>query len=98
MIDARAGDPQTTVPGEMKVDSALTETRMEARAEALNEATPEAMSTALAAPAAWEGTLPVAPPSLNDARLYCERLARSHYENFPVATLLLPKALRPHFY
>ena len=98
MIDARAADPQTTVPGEMKVDSALTETRMEARAEALNEATPEAMSTALAAPAAWEGTLPDAPPSLNDARLYCERLARTHYENFPVATLLLPKALRPHFY
>lgn len=26
----------------------------------------------------------------------CEALARSHYENFPVASLLLPSAMRPH--
>ena len=26
----------------------------------------------------------------------CERLARHHYENFPVASLLLPAAMRPH--
>src|SRR6266516_8125574 len=26
----------------------------------------------------------------------CEALARSHYENFPVASRLLPAALRPH--
>jgi squalene synthase HpnC len=26
----------------------------------------------------------------------CEALARSHYENFPVASLLLPAAMRPH--
>jgi phytoene synthase len=26
----------------------------------------------------------------------CERIARSHYENFPVASLLLPAAMRPH--
>lgn len=26
----------------------------------------------------------------------CERLARSHYENFPVASRLLPRHLRPH--
>ncbi len=26
----------------------------------------------------------------------CERLARSHYENFPVASWLLPRYLRPH--
>ena len=32
------------------------------------------------------------------ARAYgaCEKLARSHYENFPVASRLLPKAMRPH--
>jgi phytoene synthase len=32
------------------------------------------------------------------ARAYaaCEALARSHYENFPVASLLLPRAMRPH--
>ncbi len=27
---------------------------------------------------------------------YCERLARAHYENFPVASTLLPKTMRPH--
>ncbi len=26
----------------------------------------------------------------------CQRLAREHYENFPVASLLLPSAMRPH--
>lgn len=32
------------------------------------------------------------------ARAYaaCERLAQSHYENFPVASRLLPAAMRPH--
>ena len=27
---------------------------------------------------------------------YCEQMARSHYENFPVASLLLPKQQRPY--
>lgn len=27
---------------------------------------------------------------------YCESLAREHYENFPVASRLLPRAMRPH--
>ena len=27
---------------------------------------------------------------------YCERIAREHYENFPVASTLLPAAMRPH--
>ena len=30
------------------------------------------------------------------AYAHCERLARGHYENFPVASLLLPAAMRPH--
>jgi phytoene synthase len=30
------------------------------------------------------------------AYAYCERLARSHYENFPVASRLLPARMRPH--
>ena len=30
------------------------------------------------------------------AYAYCERLARDHYENFPVASLILPAAMRPH--
>jgi squalene synthase HpnC len=32
---------------------------------------------------------------VNDAYAYCERLAREHYENFPVARLL-PSRMRPH--
>src|SRR5689334_13635749 len=34
--------------------------------------------------------------SLAQAYAACEALARSHYENFPVASLLLPKEMRPH--
>jgi hydroxysqualene synthase len=30
------------------------------------------------------------------AYAYCERVAREHYENFPVASRLLPAAMRPH--
>jgi squalene synthase HpnC len=37
-------------------------------------------------------------PSLAEAHAFCERLARSHYENFSVATRFLPARLRPHFY
>ncbi len=35
-------------------------------------------------------------PSLEEAYAACVELARSHYENFPVASWLLPPALRPH--
>jgi hydroxysqualene synthase len=33
---------------------------------------------------------------LASAYAACTRLAREHYENFPVASLLLPRAMRPH--
>jgi squalene synthase HpnC len=33
---------------------------------------------------------------LTRAYAHCERLAREHYENFPVASRLLPPAMRPH--
>jgi hydroxysqualene synthase len=33
---------------------------------------------------------------LAEAYAYCEHLARSHYENFPVASRLLPARMRPH--
>ena len=36
------------------------------------------------------------PAPLAVAYAACERLARSHYENFPVASRLLPAAMRPH--
>lgn len=45
-----------------------------------------------------EYAIPARAPSLQDAYSYCERLARSHYENFSVATWFLPKRLRQHFY
>jgi squalene synthase HpnC len=42
--------------------------------------------------------IPDCAPSLQESQAYCERLARSHYENFSVATWFLPKRLRQHFY
>jgi squalene synthase HpnC len=33
---------------------------------------------------------------LAEAYATCARLARDHYENFPVASLLLPRGMRPH--
>jgi squalene synthase HpnC len=36
------------------------------------------------------------PPDLLSAFDECQRLAFGHYENFPVASLLLPRASRPH--
>lgn len=37
-------------------------------------------------------------PGLSHARSYCARVARSHYENFTVASILLPRKLLPHFH
>jgi squalene synthase HpnC len=45
-----------------------------------------------------EYAIPEHPPSLPEAREYCRRLARSHYENFSVASWFLPKRLRQHFF
>ena len=42
--------------------------------------------------------IPATAPSLEEARAYCERLAKSHYENFSVATWFLPRRLRQYFY
>ena len=36
--------------------------------------------------------------TLAEARTYCRGLARTHYENFTVASWFLPKHLRSHFY
>jgi squalene synthase HpnC len=66
---------------------------------------PVSPNTASVAPqlAGWNALpqsyrIPDAAPSLAEARTYCERLARSHYENFSVATWFLPSRLRQHFY
>src|SRR3984893_12377647 len=45
-----------------------------------------------------EYAIPARAPSQQEARSYCERLARTHYENFSVATWFLPKRLRQHFF
>jgi squalene synthase HpnC len=44
-----------------------------------------------------EYAIPPSAPSLEEAREYCRRLARTHYENFSVATWFLPKKLRQDF-
>ena len=45
-----------------------------------------------------EYAIPDHAPSLAVAQEYCRRLARSHYENFSVASWFLPKRLRQHFF
>ncbi|HEX8816446.1 MAG TPA: squalene synthase HpnC [Terriglobales bacterium] len=42
--------------------------------------------------------IPSQAPTLAEAQEYCSRLARSHYENFSVASWFLPKHLRQHFF
>ena len=37
-------------------------------------------------------------PSLPDAEAYCAELAKTHYENFPLVSWMLPKELHQHFY
>jgi len=45
-----------------------------------------------------EYAIPDRAPSEAEAREYCRRLARSHYENFSVASWFLPERLRQHFF
>ena len=45
-----------------------------------------------------EYAIPERPPLPAEAQAYCRQLARSHYENFSVATWFLPEHLRQHFY
>ena len=37
-------------------------------------------------------------PGLREAEAYCRRLARTHYENFPIASCLLPRRLHQPFF
>jgi squalene synthase HpnC len=58
--------------------------------------------TSISASTGWshlppEYAIPARAPSLNEAQEYCRKLARSHYENFSVATWFLPERLRQHF-
>jgi squalene synthase HpnC len=45
-----------------------------------------------------EYAIPDHAPSEAEAQEYCRRLARSHYENFSVASWFLPAPLRQHFF
>ena len=45
-----------------------------------------------------EYAIPERAPTEEEAREYCRRLARTHYENFSVATWFLPKRLQQHFF
>ena len=45
-----------------------------------------------------EYAIPERAPSDVEAREYCRRLARTHYENFSVATWFLPGRVRQHFF
>jgi squalene synthase HpnC len=45
-----------------------------------------------------EYAIPETAPTLAEAQEYCRRLARSHYENFSVASWFLPEDLRQHFF
>ena len=59
--------------------------------------TPVLPAGSLAEAPAGLGT-PAARPDLSEARAWCQHLATTHYENFHVATVFLPRALRPHFH
>jgi squalene synthase HpnC len=45
-----------------------------------------------------EYAIPEVAPTLTESQEYCRRLARTHYENFSVATWFLPQHLRQHFF
>ena len=68
----------------------------------MNHATTTDLRTAPAAigwsrlPAAY--AIPSTAPTLQQSQEYCRRLARTHYENFSVATWFLPKTLRQDFF
>jgi squalene synthase HpnC len=44
----------------------------------------------------YDPLAPPEPPTLGQAYSMCARLARRHYENFPVASRLLPRSMRRH--
>src|SRR5262245_63689113 len=46
----------------------------------------------------WGPQRDYAAPDLPDARAYCRRLALTHYENFSVASLFVPRRLLRHFH
>ena len=68
--------------------------------------TPTAAQNTTPSPAAASGwsrlpvgyAIPEKAPGIEAAREYCAHLARTHYENFSVASWFLPRRLRQHFF
>jgi squalene synthase HpnC len=63
----------------------------------------ESRTTVSASLAGWSRlpssyAIPQNAPTVSEAQEYCRRLARSHYENFSVASWFLPARLRQHFF
>lgn len=63
----------------------------------------ESRNTISSTPDGWrslppEYAIPAQAPTTAEAEEYCRRLARTHYENFSVATWFLPQRLRQHFF
>ncbi|QDU79340.1 All-trans-phytoene synthase [Polystyrenella longa] len=46
----------------------------------------------------WGPSAEADPPTLADSQSYCRRITRSHYENFPVVSWLLPRKWHQDFY
>jgi phytoene synthase len=63
----------------------------------LDAVTPPAFAIMSAPPITSEASL-ASPAEIKDAFAFCEQMARAHYENFPVGSLLVPKNLRKHVY
>src|SRR5260370_12288556 len=63
-----------------------------ARANVQGEATSYAASTVR------DASMPPGTFDVAGAYEFCARLAKSHYENFTVASWLMPREMRPHMY
>jgi squalene synthase HpnC len=48
--------------------------------------------------AIWGPECATSPPTFTQAETYCRSLARRHYENFPLASWMLPRRLHQHFF
>src|SRR5208337_3326406 len=45
-----------------------------------------------------DASIPAGTFDVASAYEFCARMAKSHYENFTVASWLMPRAMRPHMY
>ncbi|HWJ40060.1 MAG TPA: squalene/phytoene synthase family protein, partial [Candidatus Limnocylindrales bacterium] len=55
-------------------------------------------TTSYAATTVRDASMPAGTFDVAGAYEFCARLAKSHYENFTVASWLMPREMRPHMY